>query len=191
LSINAAIEAARAGDSGRGFAVVAGEVRRLSNESGATGQRIGEQIATFTRLMTDSAQRAQSRAADDANVMNTSEQTIAEVVSQVDATITGWQQRATDLSARSEAVREKVNQMMVAFQFQDRVQQILDQVLTSMAQSMDRLARSVNEQVGPDDAEWQALLSAGYTTQEQRKRATGSSRAAAVDTTAQQETTFF
>jgi methyl-accepting chemotaxis protein len=168
LSINAAIEAARAGESGRGFAVVAAEVRRLSSESGTTGKRIGDQVASFNGLMTDAVSRAEQRAQHDADVIHESERTISGVVSQVDVTVTQLQARAAELSARSDAVRDQVRQLMIAFQFQDRVQQILDQVVASMQLAFDHFQRALAEGQAPDAQAWTTLLSQGYTTHDQR-----------------------
>ena len=49
LSLNASIEAARAGDAGRGFAVVAGEVSKLADDSSASAKKIKELVDHIIR----------------------------------------------------------------------------------------------------------------------------------------------
>ena len=69
LALNAAIEAARAGEQGRGFAVVADEVRKLAERTGKSTREITDTIA----VMRDGAQAASS------SMLNAVEQVTASV----------------------------------------------------------------------------------------------------------------
>ncbi len=94
LALNAAIEAARAGEQGRGFAVVADEVRQLAGRTSTSTQEISDTIDEM-QLMTKSAmssmENCQSRAeagvdlaAQAGDVINTIKDRIDEVVKAVE-----------------------------------------------------------------------------------------------------------
>jgi methyl-accepting chemotaxis protein len=87
LSLNATIEAARAGEAGRGFAVVAGEVKQLSQQTGAATANVGASVSSIQGGSTQAA-AAMARVTDTMVRVNDNQQGIASAVEQQTATTT-------------------------------------------------------------------------------------------------------
>lgn len=128
LSLNAAIEAARAGDLGRGFSIVAKEFRTLANQSAATGQRIGEMVRQVNSAISNTCQAAQESVQQEGESMQSSQQHIDEVLRTFRELTDRLMTSGDLLKNESLQISADIGEALVQFQFQDRVSQILTQV---------------------------------------------------------------
>ena len=128
LAINAAIEAAHAGDAGRGFALVAQEVRKLSAESGQTGRRIADTVARISDAIRQTRRAADESAAHDGESMQAARDTIAGVLGDFRGITDALVDSTSLLRSESVGIQSEISEALVQLQFQDRVAQILSHV---------------------------------------------------------------
>ena len=177
LALNAAIEAARAGEAGRGFAVVADEVRKLSNASGDTGKRIGSKVETITASIQATSAVAAQLNDQDQQLISSSQARVASVVDRFEAAASGIQQASEGLEENSRAVSQEITNILVSLQFQDRVSQILAHSRTDITNLADTIAASAQGKPPTpiDVSKWLATMEQKYVTIEQKADSAGSS----------------
>lgn len=128
LALNAAIEAARAGEAGRGFAVVADEVRKLSTLSKEVGNQITKKVDIVSTAISAAVKTAEQTAMDDTEVMESSEAMISRVLGKFRHITDGLSRASAILHRDSDDIKNEVTMALVQLQFQDRVSQILSNV---------------------------------------------------------------
>lgn len=151
LAMNAAIEAAHAGDAGRGFAVVADEIRKLAEAS----QEGSKEIAGSVRGIVDSIESAKAGSADTNRAFSDIEEKIKEVsrsVSEISSSLAetneGGRQiltAMTNLRELSTSINQESRNMAQNTRSIDATMDQLDQVSESLRSAMASMGQKTND----------------------------------------------
>lgn len=124
LALNAAIEAARAGEAGRGFAVVADEVRKLSLRSDRFNDEIREVIHSSMENINGAREAIGKLASQDMNFAIRSKTKVNSMMEHIQELNESVEQALGDVSASSAQIDVLVGNAVRSLQFEDLVVQL-------------------------------------------------------------------
>lgn len=134
LALNAAIEAARAGEAGRGFAVVADEVRNLSQHTNNLSDQIRNRAETaqntvteVKRIVGDIASMDLNNAIDAKGNVDSKLASLEEINHSISSTM-------DELNGLNQHVNHDVNRAITALQFGDITGQVVSQITAKLNQ---------------------------------------------------------
>ena len=111
LALNAAIEAARAGEAGRGFAVVADEVRNLAHRTQESAQQVQtmiEELQVGARESVDTMGQSQRHSQDSMDIANQAGERLGSVTQRI-GEIDGMNQSVATATEEQTAVVDSIN----------------------------------------------------------------------------------
>jgi len=149
LALNAAIEAARAGEQGRGFAVVADEVRKLAERTAqATGQITGmiQGIQNDTAAVVDSMHAVTPQVTKGVETANSAASTLHEINSESSSTLENIREVANATSEQSIASDNVAGSIEKIAQMIDEMAASVD-VANNNVQTLERLAVTLRDSV--------------------------------------------
>lgn len=126
LALNAAIEAARAGEAGRGFAVVADEVRTLSQHSNRFSDEIREVVGQASENILLAQETMQKIASKDMSMAMKSKEDVNKMIIKVSDQNTMVTGHLGKVGQATDYINESVGKAIRSLQFEDMLRQIVE-----------------------------------------------------------------